>query len=523
MTVVDEVREQAAGYADRIAVIDGDRQWTHAEFLERIDRLSNALAALGLKKGDRLLCWLPNTHEALETEWACIQAGGIWVTLNAGLTWPEVAVVIRDTEPSLMVADATLLELTDSPEAVAPYSLGDITLIRVGAKTATPVGHFAAVHNFESLIASHPPERPNIRIDENDIARLRYTSGTTGRAKAAMLSHGVYRASLRNLQNELHPLTPEDRVLHAAPLTHASAALSYPILAAGGACVLLPHFDAADVLATIERERITTMFAVPTMLSRMAHDPSFSERNLDSIKTVSYGGAPMPADRLNTLVERFGPRLMQIYGLTEALHPVTCLQREEHRPGNPKLGSVGKPTRLCEVRVVDSDARDAPAGDVGEIWVKGPITMSGYWRDKDESAKVIHGDWIATGDVARIDAEGYVWLVDRSKDIIITGGFNVYPSEVEARLSIHPAVAECAVFGLPHDDWGERVHAAVSLHDGATASEAELIAHCRAALAGYKTPKGIVLWPELLPKNTSGKILKHAIAKELKRTAGASK
>lgn len=523
MTVIDEVREQAAAYADQIAVIDGDRQWTHAEFFERIDRLSHALITLGLKKGDRLLCWLPNAHEALETEWACLQAGGVWVTLNAGLTWPEVAIVIRDTEPALMVADAELLGQIDTPEAVAPYSLDEITLVRVGDLDASPVEHFAATHNFESVIAAHPPERPTINIDNSDIARLRYTSGTTGRAKAAILSHGVYRASLRNLQNELHPLTPDDRVLHAAPLTHASAALSYPVLAAGGACMLLPHFDAAEVLATIERECITTMFAVPTMLSRMAHDPTFVQRNLESIQTISYGGAPMPPDRINALVERFGPRLMQIYGLTEALHPVTCLQREEHRSGNPKLGSVGKPTRLCEVRIVDTDGGDVPAGAVGELWVKGPITMSGYWRDADESTKVIHGEWIATGDVARVDTEGYVWLVDRSKDIVITGGFNVYPSEVEARLSMHPAVAECAVFGLPHDDWGERVHAAVSLRDGATVSEAELTVHCRAALAGYKTPKGIVLWPGPLPKNTSGKILKRSIVEELTRTAEASK
>jgi acyl-CoA synthetase (AMP-forming)/AMP-acid ligase II len=519
VTVVDEVRTQAAAHGDRFAVVDGAGRWTHAEFFARVDRLAHALIAAGLRQGDRVVCWLPNVHEALEAEWACLEAGGVWVTLNAGLTWPEVAIVVRDTEPAVFVTNAELMGRLDRDHGIAPWSFDRMALLAVGGLPSQGGPGFRASADFESALSAQPARRPDVSVTDADLARLRYTSGTTGRARAAMLSHGVYRASLRNLQNELHPLTPDDRVLHAAPLTHASAALSYPILAAGGACVLLPHFEPEIVLDAIERERITTFFAVPTMLNRLTAVPSFAKRDLHSIRTISYGGAPMPRARIEALVERFGPRLMQIYGLTEALHPVTCLQREEHRPGNPKLGSIGKPTRLCDVRIVDTSGEDVPEGKPGELWVKGPITMSGYWRNPEASAEVMHGDWIATGDVGYRDADGYLWLVDRSKDIIITGGFNVYPSEVEARLLAHPAVAEAAVFGLPHDDWGERVHAAVALEDGRTVTVAELIGFCRGALAGYKTPKGISVWPGPLPKNSSGKILKRSIIETLQQAA----
>jgi long-chain acyl-CoA synthetase len=221
----------------------------------------------------------------------------------------------------------------------------------------------------------------------------------------------------------------------------------------------------------------------------------------------------MPADRLLPLLDRLGPGFMQIYGLTEALHPVTCLRREEHVPGNPKLGSAGTLTSSCRIRIVDDAGNDMPDGEVGEWLIKGPITFDGYWLDPAETERTLRDGWVASGDLGYRDAEGYYWIVDRKKNVIISGGFNVYAAEVEAVLAGHPAVAEVVVVGLTHEDWGEAVHAVIHPNDGAPLTETDLIAWCRQRLAGYKTPKGITFADAPLPRNSAGKILRrHAAA-----------
>lgn len=511
--VIEAIRAEADRFQDLPAVIDGPWRCTHAQLYDRVDRVSNALLERGFRKGDRLLCWLPNVHEALEVELACLQIGGVWVTLNAALTGPEVAAVLESTKPRVIVTMPSLLDrLFDAASGVAAYTSGATLIIVDGSPNSAHTAPFADAAEYETLIVEASPERPQVEVGPDDLARLRYTSGTTGSVKAAMLSHRAYLASLETLQDELPPLTPDDRVLHAAPLTHASAAYLYPVLAAGGANVLLPKFDAQAVLRTIETERITIMFAVPTILHRLADAPGFAHADLSSLRSVSYGGAPTPPDVLRPVMKRIGPALLHIYGLTEALHPVTTLHREEHRPGNPKLGSIGKPTKRCNLRVVDEDGRDVPVGEIGELCVKGPIAMDGYWRDPDATVSVMRDGWIATGDLGYCDKDGYYWIVDRKKDVIITGGFNVYSSEVEAVLAAHPAVAEAAVIGVPHADWGEAVHAVVTARDGEATNEDELIAYCRARLAPYKAPKSITVLNEPLPRNSSGKMLKQAVA-----------
>lgn len=525
MNVIERIRERLPEFATGPAVIEGERTWTHAQLYDRVDRLSQAFLELGIQKGDVLMAWLPNGHEAIETELACFQIGAIWVTLNTNLTWTEVHNVIASTEPELLVTNPKCLEKIEfagpegaptrlegapaRPAARLPVCEG-LRFILTGETGSTETLDPSFL-SYESIIASSRPERPKIDVGEDDIARLRYTSGTTGRAKAAVLPHRVYLASLENLQNELHPLGPSDRVVHAAPLTHASAALIYPILAAGGANVVLPRFDVEAVLECIETQRITTMFAVPTILQRMCASPSFATRDLTSLRTVTYGGAPMAVEKLIPAIERFGTALVQIYGLTEALHPVTTLKREEHWVGNPNLGSIGKPTPINDVRIVDSGGRDLPDGEVGEIWVRGPNVMAGYWRDEAETRLVMKDGWLATGDLAFRNPEGYLRIVDRRKDVIISGGFNVYTKEVELVLCEHEAVLEAAVIGIPHDEWGEAVHAVVVAKPGRNLTEKELLRHCRAVMAGYKTPKSISFEKDPLPKSGAGKILKREL------------
>jgi acyl-CoA synthetase (AMP-forming)/AMP-acid ligase II len=496
--VIEALRSRADEHADRVAVVDAGRQVTHAELWSRVDRLSNAFIAAGLRKGDRLLAWLPNVPEAIETELACLQAGGVWVTLNVALTWAEVSSVIESTEPAVAVIGAGLLH------KIPAQGLGSsMRVFVVGDAPNAPDGAI----NYESALGSAAANRPDIEIGPDDLLRLRYTSGTTGRMKAAMLAHRTYLASLEILLDELPPLSPSDRVLHAAPLTHASAAYMYPVLYAGGANVLMGKFEADAALELIERERVSIFFAVPTMLHRFAESPVFQTRDLSSLRSVSYGAAPTPPEVLAPVVERLPRKPLHIYGLTEALHPVTTLAREEHYPGNPRLGSVGKPTCLCEVRVVRDDGTHADDGEVGELWVRAPVAMDGYWRAPGDTAEVMRDGWIVTGDVGYCDADGYFWIVDRKKDVIISGGFNVYTAEVEAVLLSHPAIAEAAVIGLPHADWGEEVHAVVSFNPGAGVDESELFAYCRDRLAGYKTPKGVTVM-DALPRNSTGKILK---------------
>lgn len=511
MTIVDCIREGLPEFASKTAIIDGDATWTHAEMYERVDRLSQALLSSGAGKGEAVMAWLPNCHEAIEAELACFQIGAIWVTLNAQLTWPEVRIVMNATSPAVLIASPELFARIDTGDPDNPPSLSKVRCLITGPGEHNTTCLLTA--SYEDAINASQPERPRISVEESDIARLRYTSGTTGKAKAAILPHSVYLAMLENLQRALHPLDSTDRALHAAPLTHATASLMYPVFAAGGAQVILPRFDAENALETIEEQRITTMFAVPTILKRFTTTPAFQDRDLSSLRSMVYGGAPMPQELIVPLVQRLGTALLQIYGLSEAPFPITFLGHSEHRLGNPKLDSIGKPSEICDLRIVDDDGHDLPGGEVGEILVRGPNVMSGYWKDAEETRRTLKDGWLATGDMGYCDPEGYYHIVDRKKHVIISGGFNVYTSEVELILNQHPAVHESAVIGVPHAEWGEMVHAIIVPESGQSPTKAELTAHCRAQLAPYKTPKDFTFQQAPLPKSNSGKILKTELSR----------
>jgi acyl-CoA synthetase (AMP-forming)/AMP-acid ligase II len=317
----------------------------------------------------------------------------------------------------------------------------------------------------------------------------------------------VYQASLDNLLAELPPLTEADRTLHIAPLTHGSGALLYPTLHAGGANVLLEHFEVGRTLDAICEHRISILFTVPTILSRLVASPELESADLSSLRSLIYGGAPMPEAQLRAAVERIGHALMHIYGMTEAPWPITTLRQSEHRLDNPRLRSVGRPTTVCEVRIVDDAGSALPRGQTGEIQIRGRNVMTGYLDDPEGTRQVLHDGWLASGDLGYQDEAGYVFIVDRKKDVIISGGFNVYAAEVEAALSEHECVLEAAVVGLPHPDWGELVAAFVVPTPGSVLDASDLDAFARRRLSGYKRPRRIQILDEL-PRNATGKIQK---------------
>jgi len=511
--IAAQIRISGHAHASDDAVVDRHTRISHQGLWSRVDRFSGALVERGIGKGDVLMAWLPNCHEAIEAELACLQMGAIWVSVNSRFTRGEVEEIIRDCAPKMLITDAEHLarlggSLKCDECGSLPTAFKHVFVTRMEAEPENK-----ALKSYEHEIAGADAEPPVVQIAPTDIARLRYTSGTTGRAKAAVLPHRVYLASLRNLQAELHSLGPDDRVLHAAPLTHASGAMIFPILAAGGANVIMNGFDPEQVLECIEREKITTMFIVPTILSRLTSCEGFRTRDLSSLRTIMYGGAPTAIEKLTPLIEKLGHALVHIFGMTEAPYPITALKREEHWIGNPKLGSIGKPSTICELKILDDSGTELGTDEVGEIWLRGENVMSGYWRDDEESIKVLRNGWLASGDLGRRDADGYYWIVDRKKDVIISGGFNVYAKEVEIALCAHPDVAEAAVVGIPHADWGETVAAFVVAREGGEL-KAELISEwCRTRLAHYKCPKRIEL-VAALPKNSSGKILKKTLSEK---------
>jgi acyl-CoA synthetase (AMP-forming)/AMP-acid ligase II len=472
-----------------------------------VDRLSTAFFALGLRPGDRVLAFLPNAREALECELAVLQSGLVWITLTSRLTWAEVRSVLASCAPKLLVTDAAGVERIAEGCVAVPFEPMPPIVETGPNSTGEPPGLA-----YEALVAAHDSRPPSVNVDDEHVARLRYTSGTMGRAKAAVLPHRVYQASLDNLLTELGPFGPNDRALHAAPLTHGSGALVYPTLHAGGANVLVQHFDVDGVLSLIERFRITTMFTVPTMLARLVASPRFDSYDLTNLRALIYGGAPMPGAQLDAAVRRVGRALVHIYGMTEAPWPITMLKQSEHRIDNPRLRSIGKATTICQVRVVGEDGREVGPGDVGEIQIRGKNVMSGYFDDPEESKAVLRDGWLASGDLGKKDDDGFVFIVGRKKDVIISGGFNVYASEVEAVLSSHDGVLEAAVVGLPHDDWGELVAAFVVPKAGASLEPAEIDALARSRLSAYKCPRRIEIVSDL-PKNPSGKIQKSEIVR----------
>ncbi|WP_421846527.1 acyl-CoA synthetase [Novosphingobium sp.] len=495
---------------DGVAVIDGAKSFSWNAFADRVARLAGAFAARGLRQGGRVVLLSLNSHRSLECFFAAIHAGGAITPLNHRLALGELCDQVADCKPDVIVLGD---DFCDWREELLASAGGSTVLIHSGDGKPGE-----GMLSLEGLIASAQP-LPDQGRGDDDLAVLMYTSGTTSAAKGVMLSHANFVANTANTYGELG-FGPDIVHLHHGPLFHvAAAARLFSVTHAAGTHVLLPRFAAAEVIAEIERTGVTHATFVPTMLRAMLDDPALPGADLSSLRVLSYGSAPMPEALLKEIMAAL-PKvgLLQSYGMTELSPVVTILNCRDHLPenhGSGLLRSAGRPVLFSEVAVVDPDDCPLPSGKAGEIVARGPNVMLGYWNRPDLTAEALRGGWMHTGDIGFFDERGYLYVVDRLKDMIISGGENVYSLEVENVLAAHPAVSQCAVFGRPHDHWGEAVHAVATLKAGMTATETELIAHCRAHLAHYKCPRTLDIRTEPMPLSGANKIWKARLREEL--------
>lgn len=497
------IRRAAREYPQRTAVITpGEGSLTFAGINERSRRLSAGLLSLGLKKADRVAVLLPNSQEYLEAYLGLARAGLVRVTLNTRLSPREHAFMLGDSGSRALIIAREFLEGL----AGAAAELKDLGwTIVVGDPERECLG-------YEKLLANSSPLNSDPEIGPEAVFRLHYTSGTTGRPKGAIQTHASRVVTTFNTLLDVVNFNQDDRVLHVAPLTHASGNLFLPSFIRGAANVPLRRYDPALFCQTVEREGITTVFLAPTMLLRLLTFPDLGKYHLPTLHTIIYGGAPMPVEPLKEALRTFRQRLVQIYGLAEATWADTVLRKEDHDPNDGvKLGSIGRELRNVRLRLVDEAGKDITAGETGELIIQGAHVMREYWNQPEATAEVLRDGWFHTGDLARMDSRGYITLVDRKGEMIISGGFNIYPKEVEDTLYRHPAVLEAAVFGVPDPEWGEAVQAVVVLKEGWVLSEEEIIRHCKENLAGYKKPRSVEFFNEPLPKNSAGKILRRAL------------
>ncbi|MBM3540709.1 MAG: long-chain fatty acid--CoA ligase [Alphaproteobacteria bacterium] len=484
-----------------------DRRITYAQGAARVARLAHALLSRAPQRS-RVAYLSANRFEGLEVYLATMAAGMAVVPMNPRGVAEEYAFQLQDSGASVCFYSEEFKDMAAAIRALAP-SVAHWVAIGRGHAGDTP---------HESLLDGRPETPPEIGMEPDDVAWLFYTSGTTGKPKGAMETH---RNLVTMTQQFLAAVTPDvaptDVMFHAAPISHGSASCMWPHLAVGAANAfpLTLQFDAVRVLEAIERYRVTSSFMPPTMVNLLVQCPERTRYDASSLKNIVYGGGPMYVEHLKAALDAFGPVFVQIFGQGEA--PVTCtwLPKAEHvTNGHPvkerRLGSAGRETPGTRVRIHGPDDAPLPPGQPGEICVRGDLVMRGYWNRPDATAETLRGGWLHTGDVGYLDEDGYLFITDRMKDLIISGGANIYPREVEEVLLTHPAVRETAVFGVPDDKWGEAVKATVVLHPGRSAGADELIAHCRAHLASYKKPKSID-FVDALPKNATGKILKRQL------------
>jgi len=495
------VERRAELTPDRVALVVGDRETSYAELHARSASVAGALSDAGVGPGDRVAVYLPNGREYAETLLACARLGAIIVPLSTRLAVPELAYMVNDSGATALVYDAVRREVVEG------FRRG--SGIKVGFSVGDPAP--GDVSYEDALAASAAFEARDVAPD--DVLAIFYTSGTTGNPKGAMLMHGNFFWTNLNILLAFD-LQHDERSLMVLPMFHLGGwnVNTLSVWLKGGTVVVEREFDPGRALELISRHRITSMMGVPTIYQMLADHPSFASADLSSLRLLVCGGAPLPVTLIRRYQER-GVRFIQGYGLTEAAPNVLCLPPED---AERKAGAAGRPYFFVDVRVVDTDDRPVPPGGSGEIVVRGPSVMKGYWNLPEETARALRGGWLRTGDVGRIDEDGTIWIVDRVKDMYISGGENVYPAEVENVLAAHPAVAEAAVIGVPHQRWGEAGRAIVVRRPGASVTADEVIAFCAERLAKFKVPVD-VMFVDALPRNPTGKLLKPQLREEYGR------
>ena len=481
-----------------VALVSGDERLSYATLHDAVLRCVAALRANGIGKGDRVGYLGLNSVDYVVLLQAALRIGAVTVAVNWRLVAREIGYIVGDAGIALLVTEAERIE------AVGGDAVPLVLLVDAPHQGRPP---------FHDWIAGFEPDAAIAELAPGDVAVQLYTSGTTGNPKGALLTHGSLSASLgqSKLIGEAWAAWHDTDVsLVAMPQFHiGGTAWTLQTLNAGGTAVLLGRPEIADIIDAVERHGVTKMFAVPAVLGMILADPRAATADLTSLRALLYGASPIPLDILKRSMALFpNARFVQMYGSTETSGTIVYLPPEDHDlAGNVRMTGCGKPFPQVELRAVDTDGRDVPPGTVGEILVRSPLVMRGYHNLPEATEAAFDGDWFRTGDAGSIDADGYLYLFDRVKDMIVSGAENIYPAEVESALHEHPGVRDCAVIGVPDPRWGEAVKAIVVTAPGITVDPAELIAFARTRIAGYKVPKSVD-FVDTLPRNPSGKILK---------------
>jgi long-chain acyl-CoA synthetase len=505
MNVTQGLRRVLQTNPEGIATVDGDRRRNWREIGERVAKLAGGLQDLGMKRGDRVAVLMLNSDRYLELYLGVAWAGAVIVPTNIRWSHAEIEDSLRDCRASVLVVDKAFTAMgVELAKAVA------LTLIYADDDTGP-----AAARDYEKLIAATKPV-PDAMAPREDLAGIFYTGGTTGRSKGVMLSHANIVSNALHMLSE--GLLPDGTIyLNAAPMFHlANGGAMFAALIGGGCNVIVRTFNPELVMATIEKEKVTATLIVPTMIQMLTDHPMFRTADLSSLKRIMYGASPISEALLNRAMAGLpGTAFHQLYGMTELSPLATHLPWDQHTgeaaAKKNRQRACGRAAIGCEVRIVDVDRKPVAAGVVGEVAVRGQNVMMGYWERPEETAKAVIGGWMHTGDGGYMDEEGYVYLVDRVKDMIISGGENVYSMEVENVIAQHPAVSQCAVIGIPSEQWGETVHAFVIPKPGAQINAAEIIAFCKDRIAGYKCPRSVDIRTEPFPLSGAGKVLKREL------------
>jgi long-chain acyl-CoA synthetase len=485
------ITESAARAPEAVAVRLGPLGLSYAELDDRSARLATLLREHGLQQGDRVGVMLPNVLEFPISYYGVLRAGGVAVPMNVLLKRREIAYYLEDSGAKLLLAWHGFTEEARDGAADAGAELIEVE-----------------PESFAELLGDREPTTEVADTGEEDTAVILYTSGTTGKPKGAELTHFNLSRNADIASRTTSDVKEGDVVLGALPLFHSfgQTVSMNASLRVGATLTLLPKFDPGDALEIIYRERITHFYGVPTMYGALLHHPNREDYDTSALRICITGGASMPVEVLRGFEQAFGCEVLEGYGLSET-SPVTCVNHPGRRR---KPGSIGTPIEEVEMKLFDEDDNEVPRGEVGEIVVRGHNVMKGYWQRPDATAEVMRGDWFHTGDMARIDEDGYFFIVDRKKDLIIRGGYNVYPREVEEVLYEHPKIREAAVIGVPHDEWGEEIGAAIVCHEDEELAPEEVSEYVKERIAAYKYPR-IVWFLDDLPKGPTGKILKREI------------
>ncbi len=512
MVVGDMLVRSAAKFPEKIAVVSESVAMNYRTLNERVNRLGNALISRGLKKGDRIGVLVHNGRQFVEIYFAVAKAGGIFCPYNNHLTERELNDIINYSSPKFLFLDA---DFEDRIHAIKDH----LKFLKFSICLQKP--RWPSVEDYEGFLSEGEKKEPGTSILDNDRMSMFFTAGTTGRPKGAMHTHRHVVSNATAGVIELK-VSYHERALISFPMYHVSCEDNI------GRHFFMPNtvflkregqFDPKEVLELLSTEKITMCQFVPTMISALLQCRDIDRYDLSSLRLILYAGAPMPVELLKSALQKLKCGFAQMYGQTESGPIITALLPEDHvLEGSErqieKLASAGKPVLNYEVKVVDEQGSDVPVGEVGEIIGRSEAMMKRYWRLPKESKEKLKDGWLHTGDLGKLDEDGYVYIVDRKHDMIISGGVNIYPREVEEVLYQHPSVLEASVIGIPHDYWGEAVKAVIVLKEGATASEEDIVKFCGEHLASYKKPKSVEFWKEL-PKSPQGKILKRSIREHI--------